>query len=72
MKIRPKRLPHAIVSLLPAISTHRRLPQPTRRCPETMAIHVSKAQLASGATVVPGAIAEIVKRHNQGWTKIKE
>jgi uncharacterized protein len=42
-------------------------------CHQTMmAMHISKAQLASGVTVVPGAIAEIVKRHNQGWTEIKE
>ena len=37
-----------------------------------MAMHINKAQLASGVTVVPGAIAEIVKRDNQGWTEIKE
>ncbi|WP_156782574.1 DsrE family protein [Acidihalobacter yilgarnensis] len=42
-------------------------------CHQTMkAMHITKAQLASGVTVVPGAIAEIVKRHNEGWTEIKE
>ncbi|MEJ2478682.1 MAG: DsrE family protein [Acidihalobacter sp.] len=42
-------------------------------CHQTMkALHISKSQLASGVTVVPGAIAEIVRRHNQGWTEIKE
>lgn len=42
-------------------------------CHQTMkAMHITKAQLASGVTVVPGAIAEIVKRHNAGWTEIKE
>ena len=42
-------------------------------CHQTMmALHIGKAQLASGVTVVPGAIAEIVRRHHQGWTEIKE
>jgi intracellular sulfur oxidation DsrE/DsrF family protein len=42
-------------------------------CHQSMkAMHVSKADLAQGVTVVPGAIAEMVKRHNTGWTEIKE
>lgn len=42
-------------------------------CHQTMkAMHIKKSQLASGVTVVPGAIAEIIRRHNQGWTEIKE
>lgn len=42
-------------------------------CHQTMqAMHLTKADLAPGVTVVPGAIAEIVKRHNEGWTEIKE
>ena len=42
-------------------------------CHQTMkAMHLKKAQLASGVTIVPGAIAEIIKRHNEGWTEIKE
>lgn len=42
-------------------------------CHQTMkAMHLTKAELAPGVTVVPGAIAEIIKRHNEGWTEIKE
>lgn len=42
-------------------------------CHQSMkAEHVTKADLAEGVGVVPGAIAEIIKRHNQGWTEIKE
>lgn len=42
-------------------------------CHQTMkAMHLKKSQLATGVTVVPGAIAEIIKRHNEGWTEIKE
>lgn len=42
-------------------------------CHQTMkAMHIKKSQLAKGVTVVPGAIAEIIKRHHQGWTEIKE
>lgn len=42
-------------------------------CHQTMlAMHIDKSQLASGVVVVPGAIGEIVKRHNEGWTEIKE
>lgn len=42
-------------------------------CHQSMkAEHVTRADLAEGVGVVPGAIAEIIKRHNQGWTEIKE
>ncbi|WP_455379778.1 DsrE family protein [Acidihalobacter prosperus] len=42
-------------------------------CHQTMkAMHIKKSQLAKGVTVVPGAIAEIITRHHQGWTEIKE
>lgn len=42
-------------------------------CGQTMKhMHVSKSQLAGGVTVVPGAMAEIVRRHAQGWAEIKE
>ena len=40
-------------------------------CGNTMkALHLTKADLASGVTVVPGAIGEIVKRDHEGWTQI--
>ena len=40
-------------------------------CGNTMkAQHLTKADLASGVTVVPGAIGEIVKRDHEGWTQI--
>lgn len=42
-------------------------------CGQTMKhMHVTKSQLTDGVTVVPGAMAEIVKRHAQGWAEIKE
>lgn len=42
-------------------------------CGQTMKhMHVTKSQLADGVTVVPGAMAEIVKRHAEGWAEIKE
>ncbi len=41
-------------------------------CHNTMkALHLTAANLASGVTVVPGAIAEIVKRDHEGWTQIR-
>lgn len=40
-------------------------------CGQTMkAQHVSPNQLAEGVTVIPGAVAHIVKRHKEGWTEI--
>lgn len=42
-------------------------------CHQSMkAEHLTRADLAEGVGVVPGAIAEIIKRHNEGWTEIKE
>ncbi len=41
-------------------------------CGNTMkALHISPKDLTAGVTVVPGAIAEIVKRDHEGWTQIK-
>lgn len=41
-------------------------------CHQTMmALHIPASDLATGVTVVPGAIAEIVKRDHEGWTQIK-
>ncbi len=41
-------------------------------CGNTMkALHLTKANLAEGVTVVPGAIGEIVKRDHEGWTEIR-
>lgn len=41
-------------------------------CHQTMmALHIPASELATGVTVVPGAIAEIVKRDHEGWTQIK-
>lgn len=41
-------------------------------CGNTMkAMHMTAADLTEGVTVVPGAIAEIVKRNHEGWAQIK-
>lgn len=41
-------------------------------CGNTMkALHITPNDLVAGATVVPGAIGEIVKRDHEGWTQIK-
>ncbi|MHB1245954.1 MAG: DsrE family protein [Sulfuriferula sp.] len=41
-------------------------------CGNTMkSLHLTSKDLVDGATVVPGAIAEIVKRDHEGWTQIR-
>jgi len=41
-------------------------------CHNTMlAMHVTKAQLNTAATVVPGGIVELVRREEQGWSYVK-
>lgn len=41
-------------------------------CGNTMkSLHLTPKDLVAGATVVPGAIAEIVKRDHEGWTQIR-
>jgi intracellular sulfur oxidation DsrE/DsrF family protein len=34
-------------------------------------LHIKASQLADGVTVVPGGMAELVKRHNDGWAEVK-
>jgi intracellular sulfur oxidation DsrE/DsrF family protein len=41
-------------------------------CGNTMkSLHLTSKDLVAGVTVVPGAIAEIVKRDHEGWTQIR-